>query len=311
MKSVPNTIKNFIKDGRISVNATQLNKIYRLFVGIYTPESFTFRKGDIVLILEVANFVRSKFECNDCTVHEFFSQINDAMKRTPTVRTLIGELFCDDICTIQAARQRAHHVPDLEAVESRSSQNSSVSEAEAVESRSLAQSIHSNNENALDSNSLPKMKDPIFAKKILVESCLEQIKSLFRRFFQENSDEKAFMVKCGFASLDELSIDIKFDENELQCFLTAENDKQLKASVDCYCSDATKQSKATLYFRANYRWSSITPENIPTGASKELAKSWNIGNFKRHLTSHKNKSKQVSVILSESVVCILIFWIQT
>lgn len=254
-----------------------MNKIHRLFVGIYTPDSFNFRKGDIVLILEVASFVRSKYECNGCTVHEFFSQINDAVKRTPTVRTLIGELFCDDICTIQTA------------VESRFSQNSSGSEEEAVENQSPAQSVHSINENALDPNSLPKVKDAIFAKKILVESCLEQIKSVLREFFQKNSDEEAFMVKCGFATLDELIIDIKFDESELQYFLTAENDKQLKASINCYCSDATKPSKATLYFRANYRWSSMTPGNIPTGVSKELAKSWNIGNFKRHLTSHKKK----------------------
>lgn len=101
-ESIPKTIKTFIREAKISANVAQINVIQRLFLGICSADSFKFRKGDIVLVLEIAQFVRSKFACDEKYPKDGFSffKTGDAMKLTPNMKTLVGVLFCDSTCTI-------------------------------------------------------------------------------------------------------------------------------------------------------------------------------------------------------------------
>lgn len=99
------------------------------------------------------------------------------------------------------------------------------------------------------------------------------------------------MKKCGFESLEALTMDVTFIESDLQRFLQEPNGKGIKASIICYCGDENKS--ATGYFRANSKWISLNSENITSLLSKELATCWNVGNFKRHLNSHRKKFEAV------------------
>lgn len=282
-KSIPKTIKTFVKEAKISANAAQINVIQRLFLGICLADSFKFRKGDIVLTLKIAQFARSKFESDENCPNDgfsFFETVRET-KQTPTMETLVGVLFCDSICTND---NHENAQCDQESVEKHIPKK-------RVAFRSIVPTATGHDRlfrtNSLAANHMAI--DIISAKKILFDSCLEQIKSALRETFRTNSFEEAFMKKCGFESLEALTVDISFTESDLQYFLEAESHKVLKASIVCYCSNETKSATATGYFRANSKWVSLTSENISTLVSKELATCWNIGNLKRHLVSHRKK----------------------
>lgn len=110
------------------------------------------------------------------------------------------------------------------------------------------------------------------------------------------------MKKCGFESLEALTVDVTFIEGDLQRFLRAKNEKSIKASIVCYCGDETKSATASGYFRANNRWFSLNSENISSLLSKELATCWNVGNFKRHLTSHRKKFEALGKFLYDKQI---------
>lgn len=98
-KSIPDMISRLIEDMNIAVDRNQFIKIERLFLGFYSNDSCIFRRGDTVLMLEIAKFVRSKFEANEYNAkgeYSFFLDNNDAAKQTETMNTLVGELFVPD-----------------------------------------------------------------------------------------------------------------------------------------------------------------------------------------------------------------------
>lgn len=98
-KSIPKIIKAFIKETKIPSNVAQINMIQRFFLGICSAESFKFRKGDIVLTLEIAQFVRSKFACAENPDGFSFFENADEMNITPHIKTIVGVLFCDSTYT--------------------------------------------------------------------------------------------------------------------------------------------------------------------------------------------------------------------
>lgn len=302
-QSIPKTIKTFIKEAKITANAEQINTIQRLFLGFCSADSFKFRKGDVVLTLEIAQFVRSKFECAKNSTRDGFSFFETGrvlQQRTPTVKTLVGELFCD----------KASTTDNQDNINKKACGRGKVS-TKHVGPKSIVPTAYTNQGSSSSTDSMAANReviDMISAKSILIDSCSQQVKSALRETFRTNSFEETFMNKCGFESLAALTVDINFDESDLQCYLGAGNDKSLKAIIACYCGDETKPATAAAYFRANSTWSSLTPENISSQSSMELAKCWNIGNFKRHLKSHKKKFetsckflyKQISYLYSKN-----------
>lgn len=85
-----------MEDVNIAADRDQFTKIKRLFLGFYSNDSYIFRRGDAVLMLEIAKFVRSKFEGNEYNAngeHSFFLDNDHAAEQTQTTKTLVGELF--------------------------------------------------------------------------------------------------------------------------------------------------------------------------------------------------------------------------
>lgn len=98
-KSIPDIISRYIERKNIAAGQNQITTIHRLFLGFYSNDSCIFRPGDAVLMLEIAKFVRSKFEGNEYNIEEeysFFFDIEHAAKRSKTTKTPVGELFTPD-----------------------------------------------------------------------------------------------------------------------------------------------------------------------------------------------------------------------
>lgn len=231
-------------------------------------------------MLEIAQFVRSKFACAENDPKDGFAIFDTAheMKLTPNMKTLVGVLFCDSVCT----NDNQENCP----------KENGRARKKCVVSRSIGPTERPDR-NSSSRTVIPaairETIDIIVAKKVLIDSCLEQIKSVLREIFRSNSFEEEFMKKCGFESLEAFTVDVTFIESDLQHFLRAQNEKGIKASIVCYCGDETKSATATCYFRANSKWFSLNSENISLLLSNELATCWNVVNFKRHLNSHRKK----------------------
>lgn len=92
-------ISRFIEDRNIAADRNQISRIERLFLGFNSNDSCIFRRGDAVLVLEIAKFVRSKFEGNEDNAKEeylFSFDINHAAKQSQTTKSPVGELFTPD-----------------------------------------------------------------------------------------------------------------------------------------------------------------------------------------------------------------------
>lgn len=98
-KLIPDMISHFIEEQNIRADRNQITMIQRLFLGFYSNDSCGFRRGDAVLMLEIAKFVRSNFERNEHKAkeeHLYFFDIDHAAKRSKTTKTHLGELFTPD-----------------------------------------------------------------------------------------------------------------------------------------------------------------------------------------------------------------------
>lgn len=89
-RTIPDKIKNFFKEKKITPDRKQITLIQHLFLGLCSNDPYKFRSGDVALILEVAEFVRSKDSGIDC-----------AIKRSTTAETPVGELFTPDGMTFE------------------------------------------------------------------------------------------------------------------------------------------------------------------------------------------------------------------
>lgn len=93
-KSIPDIISRFIEEHNVTADQNQIFTIQRLFLGFYSNDACIFRRGDAVLMLEIAKFVRSNFEHNN-------ADIDHAAKRSKTTKTPVGELFTPDEMNFQ------------------------------------------------------------------------------------------------------------------------------------------------------------------------------------------------------------------
>lgn len=89
-RTIPDKIKNFFKEKKITPDTKQITLIQHLFLGSCSNDPYKFRSGDVALILEVAEFVRSED-----------SGIGCAIKRSTTAKTPVGELFTPDGMTFE------------------------------------------------------------------------------------------------------------------------------------------------------------------------------------------------------------------
>lgn len=76
-----------------------MKNINQLFLGFYAsePEKFRFRKGEVVLILQLSRLLMRKVSSEEAEDDfNFFSEVYCHAKRSPTMKTLVGEFFVMD-----------------------------------------------------------------------------------------------------------------------------------------------------------------------------------------------------------------------
>lgn len=98
-KTIPNMISRFIEEQNITADRNQITMIQQLFLGFYSNDSCIFRRGDAVLMLEIAKLVRSnleRIEFNAQGEHLFFFDGDHAAERSKTAITPVRELFASD-----------------------------------------------------------------------------------------------------------------------------------------------------------------------------------------------------------------------
>lgn len=99
-KSIPQRIEQILSERKIATSSRQRTVISEHFLGVSAvdPSKFKFRKGDITLILQVAEFIKSKLNSPDAEdVSPFFVNSERCANRNATTKSLVGELFrCSD-----------------------------------------------------------------------------------------------------------------------------------------------------------------------------------------------------------------------
>lgn len=163
------------------------------------------------------------------------------------------------------------------------------------DSEAKNKAIHSDHKSDSPTPSASNVRiDSDSAKQVLIESCVQQIKRTISRS-SNRAIEESYIKKLGFASLEALTVDIRFDENFMQRVLQAKIGDTPAASLVCYCSDPSKPITYNVTFRVSSVWSTYIAGKCQEIAANDLATSWNIGNYKRHIILHQKKSETISL----------------
>lgn len=118
-------------------------------------------------------------------------------------------------------------------------------------------------------------------RKVLEECCAKKVRHILSEHCNTH-DESTFMAKCGVDSLQSFDLKITLNENDLECLREINPNKNIGATIMCYC-----EKRNSVYFRGKTNWMNIIKSPNHSHAVDELQKCWTLGNFKRHLLLHK------------------------
>lgn len=301
-RTIPALIDKLVANNALKPTSDQINTVHRLFLGFFAKDATNFRffKGDVVLMLQISQFINVKIKRNGQTEDfEFFAE-NAESVTLGTIKTFVGYLFCNTVCT-KAEKELGP----------RKKMSGKIT---------VKQSITTNHNNGAASCDMNQFKTDLI--KILRDSLNMQVKSKISQFIKDNEGERIYILERGIKTIDEFDSCVNLNESDLQYYLntssldsnsgTSTEDlsrkhSTIKGTFSCYCGTESINVNLTAFFRPGIKWGQMITmsRNTELLFAQDMAKGWNLGNYTRHLKAHESKHKIV-IDQSTSKYCLFV-----